>query len=89
MLWLAVGLAGVVLALVILALALWRYGVSEHEEEQAELRRIERLEHRLLEGQQQMYTVLLRLTTAVEALKPPPGPPVADHFDIVATTPRP
>jgi len=84
-------LAGVVLALVILALALWRYGVSEHEEEMREERRIERLLVRMLEGQddlakdQRETNRLLR--KIVEELKPPPGPPVADRIQIRFTTP--
>jgi uncharacterized membrane-anchored protein YhcB (DUF1043 family) len=90
-LWLAVGLAMVVLAIVGLALILWRIGVSEHDEEMREDRRIERLLFRLIEGQQEMVKdqrETNRLLRQIVGELTPPPTHVADHFNIVSTKPR-
>ena len=84
--WLAVGLAGVVLALVGLALFLWRYGVSEHDEEMREDRRIERLLFRLLEGQIDVLRAQQDTNILLAELVKGKGP-VADAVQIAFTPP--
>jgi hypothetical protein len=87
--WGAVGLMVAVSAIIGLAIFFWRYGVSEHEEDIREDRRMERLMFRMLEHQVEMlkaqHTTNVLLAELVREGAPPP---VADHFDLVSTVPR-